>query len=588
VWAPLAEAVTLHIISPAERKLAMEKNDFGHFSITLQDVTPGTRYFYILGDGTDLPDPASHYQPEGVHGPSEVVFHDQFAWEDQHWSGYPLRELIIYELHTGTFTDEGTFDGIISRLDDLAEMGINAIEVMPVAQFPGNRNWGYDGVFPYAAQNSYGGPEGLKRLVNACHLKGISVILDVVYNHLGPEGNYFGHYGHYFTDAYHVPWGDAINYDHEWSDGVREYFLNNISHWFENYHIDGLRLDAIHTIFDSSGTHILEAFNVRADNLRKKLGRPLFLIAESDLNDPKVVRHPKSGGYGFDAQWLDDFHHALYVLIDPSGIQRYRDFGRMEQLAKAFTHGFVFSGEYVDFRKRRYGKSSAGISGDRFVVFINNHDQIGNRVRGERLAQLTDFERLKLGVAALLLSPYVPMLFMGEEYGEDVPFQYFISHSDTALIEAVREGRKKEFAEYKDNAEPEDAFAEKTFNDCKLKWSKRNDGRHNILLQWHKRLIALRRNHPILCNFEKASLQAFVINQQGIAVYRESPDGRESMYCVFNFSDQPIAWRLPKGNWHRLLDSSVFPGIDTGNVIPGDVSIAPASAAVYSTIRYPA
>src|SRR5690606_411563 len=301
-----------------------------------------------------------------------------------------------YELHVGTFTDEGTFDAIIPRLDDLLALGINALELMPVAQFPGERNWGYDGVFPYAVQNTYGGPDGLKRLVDACHAKGLAVFLDVVYNHVGPEGNFLSKYGPYFTNKYCTPWGDAINFDDAWCDGVREYFVNNALYWLEYFHIDGLRLDAVHMVFDNGAVHFWQYLADRVKQLQERLGRPLHLIAESDLNSPRVVNPPSVGGYGFTAQWLDDFHHALYVMLDRKGRERYADFGRLDQFAKALKEGFVHSGEFVKFRKRKHGASSAGIPGDRFVAFTQNHDQVGNRPLGERLSSLIDRERLKV------------------------------------------------------------------------------------------------------------------------------------------------------------------------------------------------
>ncbi|MCC9136085.1 malto-oligosyltrehalose trehalohydrolase [Pontibacter silvestris] len=438
VWAPQKESMTLHLIHPKEHKVEMQKDKYGYFKVELTDIQPGTKYFFMPDGETDYPDPASNYQPEDVHGPSQVVNHSAYAWQDTNWRGLPFKDLVLYELHVGTFTKEGTFEAIIPLLNDIAETGINAIELLPVSQFPGNRNWGYDGVYPYAVQASYGGPDSLKKLVDACHTSGIAVFLDVVYNHLGPEGNYFAKYGPYFTDQYCTPWGDALNFDGAWSDGVREYFSNNPLYWFEHYHLDGLRLDAIHTVYDTGAVCFWELTHNKKEELEQKLGRPLHMIAESDLNSPKVVKAPEVGGYGFTAQWLDDFHHALYVLLHQEGQKYYEDFGQMEQLAKAYTDGFVHSGEYVGFRKRKHGASSVGVPSDKFVVFTQNHDQVGNHVGSLRLSSLIDFERLKLGAAAIILAPYVPMLFMGDEYAEEAPFYYFISHSDTDLIKAVK------------------------------------------------------------------------------------------------------------------------------------------------------
>ena len=335
VWAPEKKEMLLHIVWPYEEQHRMTKDEWGYFEVLIKSPGKDLRYYYKPDGVKDFPDPASHYQPEGVHGPSQTVNHDTFSWTDHNWKGIGLHDLVLYEIHVGTFTPEGTFEAIISRLSHLKDTGINAIELMPVAAFPGKRNWGYDGVFPYAVQHSYGGPEGLKRLVDACHANSIAVFLDVVYNHLGPEGNYLSEFGPYFTKTYTTPWGDAVNYDGSWSDGVREYFAGNITHWMENYHIDGLRCDAIHAVFDNGAVHFWELAGDRVKKMQNKHGRIYHLVAESDLNSPKVIKPAESGGYGFDAQWLDDFHHALYKLINPSDTERYYDFGSVEQLCKA-------------------------------------------------------------------------------------------------------------------------------------------------------------------------------------------------------------------------------------------------------------
>ncbi len=546
VWAPEKKSIALHLVHPREREVRLEQDAWGYFSAEVNDVEPGTRYYFNPDGAGDFPDPASFYQPEGVHGPSEVVDHTSFTWTDKDWKNLPLQEMVIYELHVGTFTPEGTFEAIIPRLDALKETGINTLEIMPVAQFPGSRNWGYDGVFPYAVQHSYGGPNGLKRLVDVCHSKGMAVLLDVVYNHLGPEGNYLEKYGPYFTDKYKTPWGKAINYDGAYSDGVRSYISDNPLYWLRHFHIDGLRLDAIHTIFDQSATSIWELLAQKTRQASDELGRPFYLIAESDLNDPRVVQPPETGGFGFRAQWLDDFHHALYVLLDKEGLKFYEDFGQMQQLVKAYTDGFVHSGEYVKFRKKRFGASSASLLGDRFIVFTQNHDQVGNRVLGERMSKLVDFERLKLSAAALLLSPYIPMLFMGEEYGEEAPFLYFVSHSDAQLIKAVQEGRKEEFSSYKWEGEPPNPQAEQTYEDSKLKWEKRGTGKHLQLLQWHQALIRLRQRMPALQCFNKDSVWAQALGQQGFVLGRKSEGGQQQLLCLFNLSEMELEYILPE------------------------------------------
>lgn len=596
VWAPGRENMTLHIVSPSSIEIPMDKAKDGYFSVTVQQTGEDCRYFYNPDGQGDYPDPASHFQPEGVHGPSQVVDHGSFMWKDQMWKGLPFSDLLFYELHVGTFTREGTFEAAIPFLDELRETGINALELMPVSQFPGSRNWGYDGVFPYSVQNTYGGPEGLKKLVDEAHRQGIAIFLDVVYNHVGPEGNYFGEFGPYFNDRYHVPWGDAINFDGEWSDGVREYFSGNPIHWFTNYHIDGLRADAIHMIYDSGAVHFWELTNKKIRKAEQLHGRKFHMVAESDLNSNKVVRSTDVGGYGFDAQWLDDYHHALYVLLHSEGKERYEDFGTLGQLAKAYKDGFVHSGEYVKFRKRKHGESSAGIPGEKFVAFNQNHDQIGNRVMGERLCMLTGFRQMKMAAAALLLSPYIPMLFMGEEYGDENPFFYFVSHSDEELIKAVREGRKKEFESYHWNVEPPDPQDESTFTRSKISWNKRYSGKHKILLDWNRELIRLRRTRDALKNTAKDGISANVSGKTVFSFARSSEDGNDHVYCILNFSDEESSTDLPEpdGMWLKILDSSdsvwMAPG-ETGVPAPAQaksgerITISPWSTTIYTNIK---
>lgn len=554
VWAPEKEKVMLRLGKSA---IPMEKNASGYFITEADNVSNGTKYFFQVDDSEELPDPCSYYQPDGVHEASAVVDHNEFQWTDGSWRGVSSSRLILYELHIGTFTDAGTFESAIEKLDHLVELGVTAIELMPVNQFPGNRNWGYDGVFPYAVQNSYGGPNGLKKFVDACHAKGLAAFVDVVYNHLGPEGNYLSKFGPYFTSQYKTPWGDAINFDGEWSDGVREYFANNALYWFKHFHLDGLRLDAVHMVFDNGAVHFWQYLNEKVKMLEQEVGRKLHMIAESDLNSPKIIDSTEGNGYGFTGQWLDDFHHALYVMLDRKGKERYYDFGSIHQLAKACKDGFVHSGEYVKFRKRKHGASSAGINGSKFVVFNLNHDQIGNRPDGKRLCLLVTDDALKVAAAAIMLSPYIPMLFMGEEYADRSPFYYFVSHSDKQLIEAVRNGRKEEFKEYGD-FEPPDAQSEKTFNESKLDWSKRELKEHRIILEWHKKLISLRKEIPTLTNFNKNDLTVHVEQDSGLLMLRH--DGNEQHYLVvaMNFSSEPLSFTLPsfKSNWNKLLDSN--------------------------------
>ncbi|OKL41704.1 malto-oligosyltrehalose trehalohydrolase [Pontibacter flavimaris] len=557
VWAPEKQHMMLHLVHPRERTIRMQQDAWGYFTAEVEDVAHGTRYYFNSDNEGDFPDPASFSQPEGVHGPSEVVDHTSFTWTDAHWKNLPLQEMVLYELHVGTFTPEGTFEAIIPRLEELRETGINALELMPVAQFPGGRNWGYDGVFPFAVQHSYGGPEGLKKLVDACHAKGIAVLLDVVYNHLGPEGNYLGKFGPYFTGKYKTPWGAAINFDGAYSDGVRAFFSENPVYWLRHFHIDGLRLDAIHTMFDQSATSFWELMSHKIAQATQESGRPFHLVGESDLNSPRVVQPAETGGYGFNAQWLDDFHHALYVLLDKKGQSLYEDFGQMAQLVKAYTDGFVHSGEYVKFRKKTFGASSAHLPGDTFIAFTQNHDQVGNRVHGERMSVLVNFERLKLSAAALLLSPYIPMLFMGEEYGEDNPFLYFVSHSDKKLIKAVQEGRKREFAGFKWEGEPPNPQDAHTFESSKLQWQKREKSKHNLLLKWYQHLISMRKEMPALRNIDKERVQAAALGEQGFILLRQSMDREQQLLCLFNLSEQELKyeWPTPEPKYKLVLHS---------------------------------
>jgi maltooligosyltrehalose trehalohydrolase len=377
----------------------MEHEERGYHAAILDDVEPGSFYLYRLDGEKERPDPASRFQPGGVHAPSQVV-DPEFAWEDSCWHGVPLKDYIIYEIHIGTFSAEGTFEAVIPRLDELKNLGLTALELMPVNQFPGDRNWGYDGVHPFAVQNSYGGPDGLKTLVNACHARGLAVVLDVVYNHLGPEGNCFHDFGPYFTRRYRTPWGDAINFDGPNSDEVCRFFIENALYWVSEFHFDALRIDPVHAILDFSAYPFLQELGRAVHEAAEQLDRKIYLIAESDLNDPRLVSHPEAGGYGLDAQWNDDFHHTLHTLLTGERTGYYQDFGQIRHLVKAFRDGFVNSGGYSSYRKRRHGNSSKHIPAHRFVVFSQNHDQVGNRMHGERLSRLVSFEALKLAAGA--------------------------------------------------------------------------------------------------------------------------------------------------------------------------------------------
>lgn len=555
VWAPSAAKMEVRVYSPARRTVRMKKAGGGYWKAFAPGLRAGARYKYAVNGRDERPDPASRFQPEGVHGPSEAVDHSSFDWSDAAWRGLPPEKMVIYELHPGTFTPQGDFEGVASRIPYLKSLGINAVELMPVAQFPGSRNWGYDGVYPYAPQNSYGGPEGLKKLVDACHRAGLAVILDAVYNHLGPEGNYLGAYGPYFTGRYRTPWGDAVNYDGHGSPAVREYFIGNALHWFRDYHIDALRLDAVHGIFDFGAKHFLAEMSERTRDLSRLLGRRLSLIAESDLNDIRTLE-PAPRGWGMDAQWSDDFHHALHSLLAGERRGYYEDFGEFGQLAKAFSDGFVYDWAWSPHRGRRHGSSSRSLHTGKFVVCSQNHDQVGNRLLGERLSSLVGERRLKLAAGAVLLSPYIPMLFMGEEYAETNPFQYFVSHGDPGLVKAVREGRKREFAAFGWKKDPPDPQGEGVFAASRLDWERAGRGRHAAMLDLYKRLIALRRAEPSLGCAPRGRVSVRT-DGKTLSVFRKA--GRSASAVVFNFGRSSARPALPRGRWKCALDSEGRP-----------------------------
>jgi len=572
IWAPRASSLSLRVVG--------ESNDFpmipeenGFYTLFVKGLGPGARYFYVLEGEYARPDPASRFQPEGVHGPSEVIDPNRFPWEDHDWRGMPLEEMIVYELHTGTFTREGSFEAIIPSLDYLKnDLGVTTIELMPVAQFPGERNWGYDGTYLYAPQNSYGGPKGLKTLIQVCHQKGLAVILDVVYNHLGPEGNYLANYGPYFTDRYKTPWGWAINFDGPESDEVRNFIIDNALYWVTEYHMDGLRIDAIHGIFDFSARHILYDIREAVHQQAKKLGRPVWVIAESDLNDVRTIESPKKGGYGLDAQWNDDFHHCLHTLLTGEREGYYEDFGEIKHLVEALREGFVYSGQYSPYRRRRHGNSSKHLPPSKFVIFSQNHDQVGNRAKGDRLSTLVSFEALKLGAAIVLLSPNIPLLFMGEEYGEEAPFQYFVSHSDQELIEAVRRGRKEEFSAFQWEGTLPDPQDEMTFLRSKIDLDLRHNEKHHTLLEFYKTLIQLRRETPSLSSLDKRGIKVEAFERdKAILVKRQC--GEDQVMEVFNFSGKPIRVEttIDKGNWQRVIGSACEEWGGNGALAPDSI-----------------
>jgi maltooligosyltrehalose trehalohydrolase len=574
VWAPKAQTMALRMMSGKKAgAIPLHEEDEGFFSGIVDDVAANDHYLYLFDNEALRPDPASRYQPEGVHGVSQVVDPRLFQWSDQGWTGIPLQEYVIYELHVGTFTREGTFEAVIPLLGYLKELGITAVELMPVAQFPGDRNWGYDGVCPFAPQNSYGGPDGLKRLIDACHAWGMALVLDVVYNHLGPEGNYLGSFGYYFTDRYRTPWGDAVNFDGPYSDQVRGFFIGNALYWIDEFHVDALRLDAIHGIFDFSARHFLRELAGEVRRYREMSGREICLIAESDLNDPRTAGPPETGGFGLDAQWSDDFHHALHALLTGEGRGYYQDFGSLGHLGKAFAEGFVYTGEYSRYRKRRHGSQVTGRSSARFVVFAQNHDQVGNRMSGDRLSATLSLEKLTLAAGVVLLSPYLPLLFMGEEYGEQAPFPYFTSHTDPCLVEAVRRGRREEFTQFSWEGEVPDPQDEATFLRAKIDPAVGGGGKHAFILRFYRQLLELRRTVAPFRNFAREDIQVACLDRELVlAVLRRTATAQVCCIYSFNATRQEVAIPLPAGSWEKLMDSAATEWGGVGEAAPRTIA----------------
>jgi maltooligosyltrehalose trehalohydrolase len=571
LWAPNARSVSLHLLHSGEL-LTMAPLSRGYFRRTVENLEPGTRYFFQLDGARELPDPASRFQPEGIHGPSEVVDLNQFHWTDQSWQGRTLERSIFYEIHVGTYTAQGTFDALIPHIPELVELGITTVELMPVAQFPGSRNWGYDGVYPFAPQNSYGGPEPLQRFVNAAHEQGLSVALDVVYNHLGPEGNYLNAYGPYFTDRYRTPWGQALNFDGAGSDEVRRFFIENALYWLENYHFDALRLDAVHGIFDFSARHFLTEIKSAVGALSKRLGRMIHCIAESDLNDSRLLLNHEQGGYDLDAQWSDDFHHSVHRLLTGEDRGYYADFGGIGPLAATLRDGWYYKGQYSHYRQRRHGNSPRGIAASQVVVCNQNHDQVGNRAAGERLSSLVNFESLKLAAGITLLSPFVPLLFMGEEYGETAPFQYFTSHGDPELVEAVRRGRREEFAAFGWEAEKAvpDPQDESTFLRSKPDHSRKSEEPHRTLLRLYQNLIRTRREYDL---GDPAPRSVREIGDSALLVLRQAERSQQLM--IFNFGKSPMPLNLTDipGTWRMVMNSADASWNSPGHDLPDQITL---------------
>lgn len=587
LWAPEADRVEILLLSH-NIKIPLICEEYGYWTLETDLLLPDEKYQFMLNGEKNLPDPASLSQPDGVHGPSKTFDLRAFSWTDTNWKNIPLKEYITYELHTGTFTPDGTFASMEEKLDYLIDLGITAIELMPVSQFSGGRNWGYDGVFPYCVQNSYGGAEALQHLVNVCHQKGLAVILDVVYNHIGPEGNHLEEFAPYFTDKYHTPWGNAINFDDAWCDGVRLFFIENALMWFRDFHIDALRMDAVHAIKDFSPVHILQEIKEQLDFLEHQTGGCHYLIVELDLNDTRFINRVDKGGYGMNAQWIDEFHHSLRVSSGQEKSGYYSDFNGLKSLAKAYQDAYVYDGTYSDHRKKKFGIKVKENGGEQFVVFSQNHDHVGNRMLGERTSELVSFDMQKLMAGAVLASPYLPMLFMGEEYSEPGRFQYFVSHTDPELAEAVRKGRKKEFQAFHMAGEAPDPMSLEAYEESKLHWDLIEKAPHKTMLAYYKRLIEIRKKQSALSVLNRKDVHVECLEDKQIIVLQRQHKIQD-VIALMNFSNKPeevhVAVYSPV--WHKLIASSdvLWNGSeDLPDTISGEINLVlpPQSFTLYT------
>lgn len=587
VWAPNRKNVTL-MLNEGKQRIEMGKEINGYWTTKIKKVTAGAEYFYLLDDEFLKPDPATYYQPKGVFGPSAIVDHKAFEWADYNWRGLELKDLIFYELHVGAFSPEGTFKAINSRLKELCDFGVNAIELMPITQFSGKRGWGYDSVFPFAVQDSYGHPDDLKALINEAHKQGLAVFLDFVYNHTGPEGNVLNDFGPYFKTDKLTAWGPTINLDGENCLGVRNFFLENALNWFGHYHIDGIRLDAVLWMYDNSQKHFLQELNQAVAEYAEKVNRKLHMIAESGFNDPKVLFPFEKGGFNFDAQWLDDYQHALFVQLTNEKEGYYKDYLKFDYLLEALTYGYVYVEKDPTFRRRRPDELFDWISAYRLIVFSQNHDQVGNRLLGDRLISLSGLEAAKVAAGIVLLSPYVPLLFMGEEYGETVPFLFFTDYSGKELSAAIREGRRKEFFNFNWQGEVPDPQSLETFSKSKINWQQRYQGIGSKILAYYKTLIKLRRNLPALQASKQRNIKQ--LSNQGKVLFFKKQKGNSEAVVIANFGKDACPIELPfDSRYVKVIDSLAVDFGGSGMILPNElmskITVPGLNFAVYSNLE---
>lgn len=565
VWAPKAQKMSLKW---RDQILPMTgPNARGWWTLQVAEAGCGDKYAFMLDDDpSPFPDPRGLRQPHGVHGSSELYDHSLFQWHDQSWRGAPKVGAVLYELHIGTFSKEGTFDGAIQHLPYLADLGVTHVEVMPVADFAGHQGWGYDSVALFATHEPYGGPDGFKRFVDACHAAGLSVILDVVYNHFGPVGNYTTKFGPYLNPKHKTPWGDSVNLDEEGSDEVRRFFIDNALMWLRDYHCDGLRFDAVHAFIDLSAVHFMEQISIEVERLGATLAKEFYLIAESDLNDPRVVRSREASGYGMDSQWSDDFHHALFtVLYDPKQGETgyYADFGSLHDLHKALKNVYVYDGQYSGYRKRRHGRTPSGLTAHHFVHFDQNHDQVGNRGWGERLEHLVGLDAAKVAIGLVLTAPYTPMLFMGEEWATSSPFLYFADHDDEEMRKKVAEGRKQEFAAFGFDGDVPDPEDPESYEKSKLNWEEQGKGKHAEMHAWVKALIKTRRSHIALNDGDRHHLQVSTDPERQTLVMQ-----RDEARVIINFGEETQSFPLLERETLELISRNGHEAGETSLDLP--------------------
>jgi maltooligosyltrehalose trehalohydrolase len=567
VWAPNHNQVTLKF-TKENQHFAMEKAGGGYWTFTLDGLDPKTEYMYALDGRVVRPDPASNFQPSGVFGPSSIIDHESFRWTDGNWLGLEIKDLVFYELHVGTFTPKGTFRAVLERIKELGDFGINSIELMPITQFSGKRNWGYDGVFPFSVHNDYGEPDDLKSLINECHKNGIGVFIDLVYNHLGPEGNYLNDFGPYFPSTQIGYWGPTINLDGDLSEGVRNYFYENALFWFNNYHIDGVRLDAVLSMKDNRPTHFLQELNNAVDGLCESTGKKLYLIAESGYNVPSVLMPVDEGGLGFDGQWLDDFQHAVFGLLTGEKEGYYRDYGKIEDLLETLNEGYLYIGQENDYKRRGSDESYRWIPASKFIVFSQNHDQVGNRLLGDRLTSIGGLEAAKLAAGLVILSPYVPLLFMGEEYAETAPFLFFTDYSSKDLAASIIDGRKKEFATFHWSEAVPNPQSLETFMNSKLNWQQRYQGIGQKILSYYRALIEMRNSHQIFKSQENRQIKN-ILNEGNIIFMLKKHEVTEAG-IIANCSSKPVTYTFPFGDgiYTKILDSADSSWNGPGPLLP--------------------